>query len=923
MNILSHLTWQNIRRNRRRSAAALLGIFLAAAMFTFLTTTAYSLWDYVRRGTEYETGDYFVSCDYVDAGELETIDNDPMVRGLSDLRITGHIGLFEILHHSSLHPVAAVDKDFFQKMSVPLTEGRLPENSSEILIPQMINYVCLAEGWPKWEIGQTVRLDMFDLREAEYREDEDGRAAAYRPSRTWNKEYRIVGITDDKTYSDDPQDWGFACLLTLSDGSEGDTLWHRLFLRTAPKDAAVVQAKSYGQKSFLNTDLFRVYGTGEIGERTARSLIIILAALVIISVISAVLIRSIFSVSVTERTREFGLLASIGTTPKQIRGLVRREAFFYLALALPLGLLLGTLGAGMLVSAYRSVLAGQFTFGEKVAPEVHFFPAALIAAALICSLTVFLSVASPARRASRIIPLEAIRQSRDIRIREKQTKTAKHIPRLLGVPGWVGTRYGRVSRGKSRAVTIALALSLTLFLAAVFLSGEVEKQAKSISASSEGFDFDLVSARGTIDPETVKSLRTEPGVYDSVLLCEENRFTVFPTADLAEDYKRVHAEKEIRTGDYSSGYSAELVKLSYIEDEVLSKALRAEGIDPDPYLNGDSFDALLIPHQIIGFYVPDENGGWTPLNYQGYGIEKVPEELLCLAYVIPPLEAHVEDGDIITGPEYTVTDDGQLLYENGKTWLVEFEAEGNRGTCTFIYRSYEKDTGKIGEPEATAEGVPFQRIHPVNQLAEAPSGSGNPSDITFVLPLSKAPEGELVRLGIHIRTLSDYYSVLARLKALQKENPLLNYGDYRASSVNALGMASLLRGIATGFMIILSLLCAINVFYTMATNIVLRRHDFGILQSLGFTRKDLLRMVLAESSGSALWALLIGVPLGLGVCYVLSGRPFGNTTAFHLPWEALLLGAGVILFLVLLSALYGLMLLRRTTPIEAIREENI
>lgn len=57
--------------------------------------------------------------------------------------------------------------------------------------------------------------------------------------------------------------------------------------------------------------------------------------------------------------------------------------------------------------------------------------------------------------------------------------------------------------------------------------------------------------------------------------------------------------------------------------------------------------------------------------------------------------------------------------------------------------------------------------------------------------------------------------------------------------------------------------------------------------------------------------------------YVLSGRPFGNSAAFRIPWEALLLYAGVLLLLMLLSTLYGLWLLRRMTPIEAIREENV
>ena len=148
--------------------------------------------------------------------------------------------------------------------------------------------------------------------------------------------------------------------------------------------------------------------------------------------------------------------------------------------------------------------------------------------------------------------------------------------------------------------------------------------------------------------------------------------------------------------------------------------------------------------------------------------------------------------------------------------------------------------------------------------------------------------------------------------------------DHREDSVNELGIAALIRGIATGFLILISLLCGINVFYTMSTNIVLRRRDFGILQSIGFTGKDLVRMVTAENIRSAGRALLFGTPLGIGSCFVLAkltGR--GVSSDFQPPWNALLLGAGVILLLMVLSTLYGLRLLKKTTPIEAIREENI
>ena len=418
MNILSQLTRQTIRRNRTRSVAVFFSVFLAAAMFTVLTTAVYSLWDYVRRGTEYETGDYFVSADYVDETELEAVNNDPLIRRISDLKITAYFSLFEHLGPTTTYPVAAVDKAFFDDMAVPLKEGRLPENSSEIIIPSNIEQICLQMGWKIWEIGDTVTLDLFDLREARNVEETPGWTEQYRPEETWQREYSIVGISEDKAYSDDENNYGHYCVLTLSDGAEGEVLWHRLFLRTAPKDAAAVLAKHYGQKSFLNQDLLRVYGAGGMAQGTVIFLIIVAAALLIIAVLSAVLIRSIFSVSVTERTREFGLLASIGTTPKQISGLVRREALTFLAASLPLGLAAGVLAADLLLSHYRDVLASRFTFGESVSLSLRIAPAALLAAVIICTLTVMFSVADPAKRASRIVPLEAIRQNRDIRIRE-------------------------------------------------------------------------------------------------------------------------------------------------------------------------------------------------------------------------------------------------------------------------------------------------------------------------------------------------------------------------------------------------------------------------------------------------------------------------------------------------------------------------
>ena len=920
MNILSQLTCQNIRRNRTRSLAAFGGIFLAAAMFTILTTAVFSLWDYVRRGTEYETGDYFVSADFVDDAGLETAGKDPLIRRITDLRVTGYYSQFDLIAPGSTYPVAAVNSAFFEEMTVPLKEGRLPENSSEIIIPEQINLVCLQKGWQTWEIGETVTLELFDLRDARNVE-ENGRTNQYRPDECKAREYRIVGITKNKPYSDDADDWGAYCMLTLADGAEGEVLWHRLFLRTAPADAAEVLAKHYGQKSFLNDDLLRVYGAGGIGQNTAIFLAIILLALLIVAALSAVLIRSIFSVSVTERTRDFGLLASIGTTPKQIRSLVRREALFFLVTALPAGLAAGILGAGGLLSRYRGVLVRQFTFGENVPLSVRVSFASVLAAVLICSVTVLLSVAAPAKRASRIIPLEAIRQNRDIRIREKKLRTGKRILHPLGVPGWVGSRYERVSRNKSRAVTAALVFTLVLFLPAVYLAGLVEKQAGFYSS---GMDFELYSAGDRLDPAVVEKLRAEPEISSSVLRAGELYFALFPVETLPEEYKAVNSGSGWPK-DYSAAYSYEQISVRYLEDSVFEAALRDEGIDPQPYFEEGSYLGAILPFARGGFAVPDDNGGWKTVSYEGYGPEAYPEEMLCLKLGIPnELQIWPAPGMPIEMPDYLSTDDGKTLIKiAGKTYLLEFEAAGRRGEAACAYRLYDASTKETGDIVAEAK-LPYLKIRPGQRLAEVPDGCESRQYITLLLPLSKLPGTERVSLGIYVRNLSDYYSLLNKLDALVAENPLLVYTDYREDAVNSLGIAALIRGVATGFLILICLLCGINVFYTMSTNIVLRRRDFGILRSLGFTGKDLLRMTLAEGAGSGARALLYGVPLSLGLCFVLSRlADSGSNTSFQPPWSALLLGVGVILLLMILSALYGLQLLKRTPPIEAIREENV
>lgn len=113
------------------------------------------------------------------------------------------------------------------------------------------------------------------------------------------------------------------------------------------------------------------------------------------AVLAAMGIYGVISLSVAQRTRELGVRMALGATPSSLRGLVLRQG---VGLAL-LGIAAGGLGAMALARLLRSLLYGT-------APTD---PASFAAAALMLGAVAALAAWIPARRATRVDPLEALR----------------------------------------------------------------------------------------------------------------------------------------------------------------------------------------------------------------------------------------------------------------------------------------------------------------------------------------------------------------------------------------------------------------------------------------------------------------------------------------------------------------------------------
>ena len=195
---------------------------------------------------------------------------------------------------------------------------------------------------------------------------------------------------------------------------------------------------------------------------TARIIIWSFATLVIgvMAIVAAFVIRNSFNISITERVRQFGMLASIGARPRQIRRMVYQEALMVGLVAIPLGILLGMAGTFGVVATINGLL------GNDLGMDMLFYIPFVAYAAIIGVglFIIFLSAASPAIVASRVSPIAALRNVQDIKVKARKVRTSKLTQKIWGIGGVIAAKNLKRSRQKYRTTVISIVLSVSIFI---------------------------------------------------------------------------------------------------------------------------------------------------------------------------------------------------------------------------------------------------------------------------------------------------------------------------------------------------------------------------------------------------------------------------------------------------------------------------
>lgn len=471
--IFNKVTLQTLKRNRTRTLVTIIGVILSTAMITAVTALIVSLQGYMLESTTARVGDWHGAGFSVSADTLLALQQNDELSSLAAMQNVGYARLPKSENEYKPYLfVAGFSDALYDTLPVKVLAGRLPASSEELMLPDHL----ARNGGIKYQIGDSVTLELGQRvadgqglnQHDSYLSAVNGEPEEFIPRQ--KRSYRIVGIYERPAF-ESYSAAGYTAI-TRADADFTAAFDYDCYFKVQ-KPAAIytfIEANLDAYATETNSALLLFLGVSHHNSfrRVLYSLGGILIALIMFGSIS--LIYNAFAISVSERSKQFGLLASVGATKAQLRRTVYFEALVVSAIGIPLGLLAGLLGIHVTLY-FVGDMFDAIVMDAGIPMTLVISPVAIGLAAAIALLTVLISAALPARRANKLTPIAAIRQTQDIAVRPGQVKTSRLTGKLFGLSGVLARKNFKRQRGKHRSTIVSLTLSIVLFISATAFTG--------------------------------------------------------------------------------------------------------------------------------------------------------------------------------------------------------------------------------------------------------------------------------------------------------------------------------------------------------------------------------------------------------------------------------------------------------------------
>lgn len=797
--VIKRLSKRYFKKNRIRNLAAILAIMLTAFLFTSITSLVFSMSSSIQLSMQMQKGSKADGdIRYLTEEQYEELQNSDFIKEAGCRRFVGFAS------NASGHMVEINYADPVQQeltFCTP-TYGKAPKKANEIATTDQ----ALEALGVKAKVGETVLVE-FTLR-----------------GKTYQYEMVVSG------WWEAANDTG--SLLIVSEQFLKDN--PDLFINTYAKDReiagtymadVVLKDKRHIQKQLqefalsvggepeqMNADNYIACSQNQVGNAMLQPGMMMSAIVfVLLFVVSGyLLIYNIFDISVMQDVRQYGLLRTIGTSTRQIKKIVNRQAIWLTLIGLPLGLIFGFLVSKMLLP----VVMKFFQANSLNAMKVSVSPFIFLIASVFTIFTVIISTRKPAKKAAKISPLEAIRYTGQENKKIKKTKRT-HGAKLSYMA------FSNLGRNKRRSVFIVLSMLLCIVLF------------NSIIVITQSMDEEKWISRST---------KTDFTVYNSVAVNGVSPFQYredgLPASvvDLINQQKGVEKERIL----YRNTRDDSDVTVDYkFEDLVCIAEETEEDYVSKAYENGSSL--RIVPGTEDGYFgnvFGVSESFWEDVTiYEGENnLDALKEKMETGDYVIVGTII-----DRLTGEAEEETQlQQQLQVGDSITFLKDGKEEK---TCTILAKAtvvateYETYAGANGATYIGGD-APFLYMSDTKfkELYEEP---------TIFSYSFNAGQGQKENLEGFLADFTGENTSVAytSTKLLQEQ---------LASNRNIVLLVGGMIGV------ILAFAGLINFTNMMVTNIITRRHEFAAMQSIGMTNRQLRRLIMDEGLYYAVGADVIG-----------------------------------------------------------------
>lgn len=861
MNILKNITYKNLQLNKRRNIVTIIGIILSVALITALSSLVVSFKESIINLEKHINGDFHYSFDGVQSNDLSIFENN---RSVENFYKVGALGYAKIKTENEYKPYAyvmTIDKNDFDSVGIELTDGELPKNNNEIIIPRHLRN----NGKVDLKVGDTITLEVGSRMSEGYALGQNN------PYEETNNEtientisitYKVVGIFERPSTSLEPfSSPGYTFITTNASGVKNYTVFAR-YTKDGLKNQYKVTAGILGvdasllKKNILEFNYKEVYEkepekskytfdvnrylimleTNAYGDSSMKALLVLSTIVTVIIIVTSVYcIKNSFNISITEKTKEYGILKSVGATTSQIKKSVYYEAFLLGCVGIPIGVISGVFASFILIHVVNFFIRSMFVGNEYLIFKISYL--SILISIILSIVTIFMSSKKGAKIASKTSPMVLIRGNNDILVNSKKLKTPKYINKLFGIGGVVSYKNIKRNKKKYRTTIVSIVMSVSVYIALSYFVNTAFDVVKMVKGD---YTYNLVYTSYTKDYNLNYNNVLNFSKHDTV-----KKYSVVRTSTITGNFK---ASKDFKK------YNA------YMSEE-------------KPILNSVTF--ISVGKEEYLRYISK-----LGLNYNS-----------------------VKDKGILI--------DNNIGYDTKKKLEVSYNMTDNKKGDIINFTSMKEDETFDMELASVTNIRPFGYENNYGSLVMVVSDEY----------MEKLDKLESVSLYVESKDPDKLQSDIDKM-CKDTEGCYVNNVDATVKQMKSI--YTVIAIFLYGFIIVISLIGITNIFNTITTNMTLRKREFATLKSIGMTSNEFNRMIFLESFFYIFKSLLIGIPIGVLLSYLIF-KGFTNQVLFSykVPFKGIIVSIAIVCLLIVWLNNYSSKKANKGNVIETIRNENI